>query len=266
MDFAVIFQLVLVGVLAGLLAGIFGVGGGLLVVPMLIILLPEKLLSPLLLTHSAVATSLASIVFTGSVSAWRHYQRKGIDGYFARWLSIGVVFGAAIGAYLSRLVAAQQLQYLIVVYEIMIAIRLLLPKYQGVSSSLRQVSVRLNLSVGVIIGAVSSWLGIGGGSMSVPFLRWVGLDMRHAVATSALIGVPIALAASVTFMLMNPLEATMPPFSVGFVYLPALLFIVLGSVFSVPVGVSLAHRLPQTWLQRAFALVLLTFAAIIAFK
>jgi len=252
-----------VGTIAGLLAGVFGVGGGLVVVPMLIILLPHDLINPLWLTHTAVATSLASIVFTGSVSAWRHYRRGGVIGFFAAWLSGGVLIGAAFGAYLSQLIPAQKLQFMIVGFEVFIALRLLMPPSPAAGQSLRQVAGYLNLLVGLLIGVVSSWLGIGGGSMSVPYLRWVGLEMRQAVATSAAIGVPIAVAATVTFMAINPQQVIMPAYSLGFVYLPALLFVVLGSVVSAPIGVALAHRIPQLLLQRAFAIMLLLFALIL---
>jgi len=253
----------LVGVLAGLLAGVFGVGGGLVVVPMLIILLPRHLFDSIWLTHTAVATSLASIVFTGSVSAWRHYVRGSVHLHFALWIGVGVIMGAALGAYLSRLIAGQYLRYFIVVFEIFVALRLLLTKNSNATESLRHVGVATNIQVGVVIGVISSWLGIGGGTMSVPYLRWSGLEMRQAVATSAAVGVPIAVAASLTFMWMTPANTVMPPYSLGFVYLPALLFIVLGSVFSAPIGVAIAHRLPQTLLQQAFALLLFLFATII---
>jgi len=267
LDIAVILQLVLVGVVAGLLAGIFGVGGGLVVVPMLIILLPQDLLSDRWLTHCAVATSLSSIVFTGSISAWRHYMRGGVDMSLARGLSAGVIVGAPLGALFSHWIPAQQLQFAIIAYELIIAYRLLRPRQGEVEGkSLRQVSA-VNLgAIGMAIGVISSWLGIGGGSMSVPYLRYLGLQMRQAVATSALIGVPIALAASVAFMAMSPGDVTMPAYSLGFVYLPALLFIVLGSVFGAPLGVSIAHRLPQVMLQRMFALMLVLFAGILGYK
>lgn len=256
----------LVGLIAGLLAGIFGVGGGLVVVPMLIVLLPQDLISARWLTHCAVATSLSSIVFTGSISAWRHYSSGGVHAYFTRYLSVGVVIGAMFGAVISRFIPAQKLQFAIIAYELIIAYRLLRPSMEAGAEVLREPG-RLRLgSMGIAIGVISSWLGIGGGSMSVPYFRYLGLPMRKAVATSAVVGVPIALAASITFMAMSPRGVTMPPYSLGFVYLPALLFIILGSAFGAPVGVLIAQRLPQLILQRSFAGMLLVFAGILAAK
>lgn len=266
MDFSVILQLMIVGVVAGLLAGVFGVGGGLVVVPMLIFLLPQDVINPLWRTHIAVATSLASIVFTGSMSAWRHYLRGGVERHLAAWMSAGVIGGASLGAYLSRHVPTHFLQVLIVVFELFVAFRLLYPSSSPASQHVRYFTGSVHASVAFVIAMISSWLGIGGGSMSVPYMRWLGLEMRQAVATSAVVGVPIALAAAITFMLMNPAQVSLPPYSLGFVYLPALLFIVLGSVSSAPLGVRMAHRLPQLVLQRLFALLLLLFATLLIIK
>lgn len=266
MDLVVILQLLVVGVFAGLLAGIFGVGGGLVVVPMLILLLPGDLIPASVATHSAIATSLACIVFTGAVSAWRHYVRGGVVWPVARWLGFGVIIGASLGAKLSTFIAAHWLQVMLVLFEIFVALRLLHPKHLAQKTGLRPLKARSMVSVGAVIGLVSSWLGIGGGTMSVPYLRWFGLDMRQAVGSSALVGIPIALAASFTFMLMTPLQGGMPAYSLGYVYFPALLNVVVGSVLAAPVGVRLAHRIEQTLLQRAFAVLLLGFAAVLLIK
>ncbi|MDT3719178.1 sulfite exporter TauE/SafE family protein [Pseudomonas oryzihabitans] len=246
------------GACAGVLAGLFGVGGGLIIVPVLVYSFTAKGLDPDILTHLAVGTSLATIVFTSLNSVWAHHRLGAVRWRLFAWMTLGIVGGSALGAVTAAAIHGQLLQKIIGTFAILIAILIaiqlaldLRPKAQAGEPGKPALTV-----AGVVIGWASAIFGIGGGSLTVPFLVWRSLTMQQAVATSAACGLPIALSGALSFILVGWQEPGLPAWSLGYVYLPALLGIALTSMFFARFGARLAHRLSPRLLKRLFALLL----------
>lgn len=253
------------GVIAGLLSGLLGIGGGLLTVGALILLLPLAGVPLAVVVPVALASSLATIVLTGLSSARAHHRRGAVLWPTVWWLVPGMLLGAVIASFGVVKWAGPGLRWLVIGYCVLVALQLLAdwPKStEAVKSAPRGVSWTV---FGVLVGAVSSVVGIGGGSMTVPALVWRGVAMVQAVATSAVCGVFIALASAMTYsQLANP--HPMPDYTVGYVYLPAALGIAMTSTLFAPVGARWAHQLPAIVLKRLFALFLITMALTLAWK
>lgn len=245
----------LVGAFAGVLAGLFGIGGGLVIVPVLIFTFIALGISPDILTHVAVATSLTTIVFTSISSVWTHHSKQAILWHTVKRMSIGLMIGTAIGAIFISSVPGPMLQKLIGVFALLLSLKMLLgwqPSGEGKAPN----ATGLTLAGG-LIGFASSWFGIGGGTFTVPYLSWLRIDMRNAVATSAACGLPIALAASVANMVTGWDQAGLPEWSTGYVYWPAVIGVAITSVPFARVGAKLAHSLDTKLLKRLFACLLL---------
>ena len=242
------------GAFAGILAGLLGVGGGLVIVPLLTFIFTSQGLPPEHILHLALGTSLASIMFTSVSSLRAHHGRGAVNWAVVRNITPGIMVGTFSGSWVAAQLSTDVLKIFFVVFQYYVATQMLLdikPKPH------RQLPGAVALSgVGVMIGGVSSLVGIGGGSMSVPFMVWCNVAMRTAIGTSAAIGFPIALAGAAGY-LVNGLSAQLPPHSIGFIYLPALLGIAAASVLTAPLGARLAHSLPIDKLKKAFALLLL---------
>ncbi|GAB3105564.1 sulfite exporter TauE/SafE family protein [Aestuariicella hydrocarbonica] len=247
-----------VGVAAGLIAGLFGLGGGVVMVPAMIYTFGALAFPEAITVHLAVGTSLACIVVTASVAGWTHWQRGAIDWSLLKPLVPGVVLGAWLGAMVASQLAGEQLKLAFAVFLMLVALTMLrrLPS----EGSALPGPVKLGV-VAAAIGGFSSLFGVGGGSMTVPYLRFCGVAMARAVATSAALGLPIALSGAVSYVVQGWGEETLPEGALGFVYLPAFLGLVLCSAPASRVGAKLAHRLPAAKLQKAFAIVLLLIAA-----
>lgn len=243
------------GAVAGVLAGLFGVGGGLVIVPVLVFSFAAQGMDASVLTHLAVGTSLATIVFT-SINAVREHHRKGaVRWQIFAWMSLGILFGAAVGALTAAQIDGPLLQKIIGVFAILIAIQMGLNLRPKAS---RGVPGKPGLTVaGAFIGWASAIFGIGGGSLTVPFLTWRSVPIQQAVATSSATGLPIALSSALGFMLVGWNVPNLPEWSLGFVYLPAMAGIAITSMFFARFGARLAHRLPPLLLKRLFALLLL---------
>lgn len=244
----------LLGAAAGVLAGLFGVGGGMIIVPVLVLSFTAQGFAPEVLTHLAVGTSLATIVFTSVNSVREHHRRGAVQWHLVRWLTLGILVGAILGGATAALINGPILQKIIGVFAICIAIQLafnLTPKATGAQPKTPEL-----IAAGTGIGWASAIFGIGGGSLTVPFLAWRSVAMQKAVATSAACGFPIALTGAFVFIATGWGNAQLPEWSIGFVYLPALLGIALTSVFFARFGAKLAHRLSPLLLKRLFALLL----------
>ena len=251
-DFIIAF--LLIGSLAGLLAGLLGVGGGLVIVPPLTWLFKQLAFPEAVVVHCAVATSLATIVVTGGVSAYSHYRRGAVLLGVFRQLSVGVVAGASIGAIAAGWISSTGLKWYFGLFELAVAAKMLVPVQTNGAAALP--GFTRNALVATVIGAASSLLGIGGGTITVPYLTWCGVNIRSAVATSAALGFPLAIAGSASFMLLTPIAEQIPDHSTGYVYWPAFLGIITSSVFFAPLGAKLAHQLSFSLLQRVFAIFL----------
>lgn len=245
----------ILGACAGLIAGLFGIGGGLIIVPVLVFSFELQGMSPAILTHAAVGTSLATIVVTSISSVRAHHAKQGVRWDLFKPLALGIIVGAVLGVKTAGQLSGPILQLIIGCFALLIAAQMglgLKPKPH------RQVPGTTGLGiVGAGIGYGSAIFGIGGGSMTTPYLSWCNVRIQQAIGTSAACGLPIA----VTGALVNIEEGwgnpALMPWSLGYIYLPAFIGIVLTSAICARYGAKLAHRLPEKALKRAFAVLLL---------
>jgi uncharacterized protein len=251
----------LLGCAAGVSAGLFGIGGGVLIVPVL-----TWILAPLLDNRHAlliaIATSLASAFFT-SLSSVRTHQRLGnVVWQRAVRLAPILLIGASLGAGVAQWLDKQWLKLLFVLY--LLYTSWTLTRGRSAPTPDRQSRPFWDIPMGLLIGVLSALVGIGGGTMSVPYLLKNGLAMKNAVATSSACALPITLSAAVSYIWLGRHLTQMPPYSLGYIYLPAFVGIVSTSLFTAPWGARLASRLPALKLKRYFGLLLIVMAAKLA--
>lgn len=247
------------GCCTGVLAGLLGVGGGIVIVPMLLSIfsaLPWGAAHAASIAHLALGTSLASIIFTSVASVRAHHARGAVDWPLVKRLSPTLLLGTLAGSYLASQLSSPWLKALFVVFAFYIGLQMLLNLRPAGG---RELPGQPGLSaVGLGIGAFSSLVGIGGGSVAVPFMTWCKVPAHRAIATSAALGFPIAIAGSLGFVVNGLFSGlALPPYSLGYVYLPALLGVATGSVLTAPFGAKLAHALPVARLKQCFAVLLI---------
>ena len=243
------------GAAAGFLSGVFGIGGGLIIVPMLLFALHLQGVSDQVAIHIAIASSMTTIVVTALSSVRAHWRRGNIRWPDFRSLALGMLAGAFIGAQITGRLPADTLQMVFAGFALLMAVRMALggsPR-QGRGSG----GPLANGVVGLLIGGVSSVVGIGGGSMTVPYLVWRGVVMREAVGTSAACGLPIAVSGTLGYIVSGAVrDLPLPPLSTGYIHWPSVAGIVAVSIFTAPLGAAVASRVPHRHLRRAFALFL----------
>ena len=249
----------LLGAFAGILAGLFGIGGGLIIVPVLVFTYHAQGVSPDIITHLALGTSLPTMIFTGFSSLRVHKQAGAVDWQIIRRLAVGMLVGAWLGGMTANLLSASTLNVIIGCFAWTMAVQMglnLRPKAE------RHLPGPVGTGIaGTVIGWMSALFGIGGGSLTVPYLSWNSVPMRNAVAASAACSIPIALAGSLSYLYAGWGHAGLPEWSLGFIYLPALLGIILTSTLFARIGARLAHRLPPQRLKQAFAMLMLVIGA-----
>ncbi|MBO4317093.1 MAG: sulfite exporter TauE/SafE family protein [Mailhella sp.] len=248
----------ILGAVAGVLAGLLGIGGGTVVVPMLVFAFEWQHIPPAVLMHLAIGTSLASIMFTAVSSALAHHRRGAVDWTVVKYISLGILAGTWGGSFVAAHIPARFLQLFFVVFLFYVAANMLLNK--APSPTRRLPGMAGMTAAGLAIGGISSLVGIGGGTLSVPFLVWHNVDMKRAVGTSAAIGFPIALAGTAGYVFNGLHSPALPEYALGYVYLPALAGIVVVSMLTAPLGASIAHRLPVPKLKKFFAFFLMAVA------
>lgn len=251
----VLLMYIVVGAVAGVLAGLLGIGGGLVIVPMLVFCFVRQGIPDGIIMHLALGTSLASIMFTAVSSFRAHHKRGAVHWDVVRKIVVGIFSGTLIGSWIAAQLSTRFLKGFFVVFLYYVAIQMLTNRKPKPSRHIPGHGAMFG--VGNVIGAVSSLVGIGGGTLSVPFMIWCNMTVHHAIGTSAAIGFPIAIAGTIGYIFNGVAVPDLPPYSLGYVYLPALLGIVVTSVLTAPLGVHLAHKLPVDRLKRIFAALLL---------
>lgn len=255
----IILPLLAVGAFAGFIAGLLGIGGGMIIVPVVLWALQMQDMGNMAhAQHLAVGTSFAVMTLTTFSSMWAQHRKQSVDWRLV-WrmappMVLGVLFGSASAKYLST----QALQGFFVVFTFLLAIKTITGAKPKPTRSLPN-GVGL-AATGGIFGIISSWVGIGGGSLSVPFMLYCNVPVRLAVGTSAALTWPVAIAGAIGYLVSGWSVSGLPSGTVGFWYLPAVFVLSVSSMLFAPIGVKAAHALPPEKLKLAFGLLLLTIA------
>lgn len=244
------------GVVSGILAGLLGIGGGLIIVPALVFLLGDTAEHVM---HMAVGTSLAVVIPTAVASTRAHHKKGTVHWHYWKILTPGLFSGTLIGAFIADQLPGHTLRNIFAVFELLVALQLALGL--KAKATARDLGILPIFCITFLIGIVCAFAGVGGGIMVVPLLSWLRLPIKSAISTSAACGMPIATAGTIGFILIGlGEESSLPDLSTGFIYWPAFLFISLSSILFAPLGAKLAHALPADILRRIFAIFLLLLA------
>ncbi len=264
-DPLLIIELATLGLCTGYMAGLLGVGGGMLISPFMTLILSARGLPADLAVKMAIATSMATIMFTSLSSVRAHHQRGAVRWDLVKSLAPGIVLGgmlASVGVF--AMLKGAALAVFFAVFVSFSATQMFLDKKPRPSRQLPGPAGRVG--AGTVIGFLSGLVGAGGGFVSVPFMVAHNVAVLNAVATSAALGFPIAVANTAGYVVSGSGVANLPAGSLGYVWLPALAVIASCSVFTAPLGAGMAHRLPVAQLKRVFALVLYVLAAYMLYK
>lgn len=243
-----------IGLAVGFLAGLLGIGGGMVMVPMLVFVFTAKGFPVEHMMHLALATALATIAFTSLSSVRAHHRHGGVDWAVARTMAPGILAGSLAAALGAGFMPTRPLAIFFTGFMFYAAAQMFV---EIKPRAARQLPGRAGLfAAGAGIGAISSVLAAGGAFLSIPFLAWCNLPLKRAIGTAAANGFPIAVAGTVGYVLQGSRVPDLPQWSLGYVYLPALLLIVAASMPMAPFGARLAHRLPVKRLRVVFALML----------
>ena len=264
MEWPLIPVFVAIGCVVGFLAGLLGIGGAITMIPVLTVIFGREHFPEGHIVHMAIATAQATIVFT-SVSSARAHARRGAVLWRVVWgLTPGILIGSLVGPQIVARMSSALLAGIFALFTGTAALQMLFDRKPKATRDLPG-RTRL-LGVGTVIGVLSSMVGAGGGFLSVPFMTLCSVRIHQAVATSAALGFPIAVAGTVGYIIAGLGQEGLPPYSIGYIYLPALAAIVAASMLCAPLGVRVAHRLPVAKLRRIFAGLLLAVAAFMVWK
>ena len=250
----------LVGAVAGFFAGLFGIGGGLMIVPVLVYLLPMVGVPESLLMSTALGTSFATIVITGFSSAQRHHKLGNVVWSAVKILAPSIMVSVFIcGFFIGKLDRdiSSKLFACLVVY---LAVKMVLSIKPKTNKAVKPLTTQSSIIGGILIGTASSAAGIGGGGFIVPFLNSRGIDMKKAIGSSAFCGMLLGTSGMFSFMLSGWGNAVMPEYSLGYIYFPAVLCITATSFFTSKLGATATSKLPVPTLKKGFALLLITIA------
>jgi len=243
------------GIFAGLASGLLGVGGGLIIVPVLYYIFSAQNLPAEHIMHMALATSLATIIITSISSARAHHKKQAVLWPIFLLLAPGICIGAWFGGIAASEIKTDILKPAFGIFELFVALHLLWNQQsQQHAVTLNKIKSAIG---GFIIGSVSAIVGIGGGTLTVPFLHWHNIAIRNAVATSAACGLPIAIFGAASYIYTGWSLNDLPDQTLGYVHLPAFSLIIITSFLFAPIGAKLAHRLPENTLKKGFAVFLI---------
>jgi uncharacterized membrane protein YfcA len=260
-----ILELALLGIATGFLAGLLGIGGGMLMVPFITIILSGRGVAPGLAVKMAIATSMATIIFTSISSVRAHHKRGAVRWDIVRGLAPGIILGGLVASF--GVFALLKGSVLAIVFGLFVGFSATQMFLDRKPKPTRQMpGMAGQLAAGGFIGFLSGLVGAGGGFISVPFMAWCNVAIHNAVATSAALGFPIAVVNVAGYALSGQGVEGLPPASFGYIWLPALAVIAACSVFTAPLGARAAHALPVGKLKRVFGSVLYVLAAYMFYK
>jgi uncharacterized membrane protein YfcA len=259
MDPALVGAFLVLGAVVGFLAGLLGLGGGMTMVPLLTFVFTREGFAPEHVVHMAIATATATILFTSVASMREHHRHGAVLWPVVVGLAPGIIVGSLVGPQIVGGMSTAVLSAFFGAFVAVAATNILLDRKP---TPARELPGKGGLfAVGGGIGLISSMVGAGGAFLSVPFMTACNVPIRNCVATSAALGLPIAVAGTIGFVVAGMSQSGLPPHTIGYVYVPALLVIVAASVIFAPLGARAAHRWPVKTLKRSFAVVLYVLAA-----
>ncbi len=242
------------GVVAGILAGLFGIGGGIIFVPVLLLTFEFIGMHQDVMAHLAIGTSLACVIFTGLSSTLAHHRKKAVLWEWVIKMGPFLVLGGAIGGWTADQLPGQILVVMLGTFLLVMSFQLFVKNQMHSDGSVVRVpSIPVFAFAGTLTGWMSSMMGIAGGALTVPFVTSHGASVRNAIGTAAAFGIPTAFAGALSFVVAGLDQPERPDWSLGYVYLPAFFGIIAMSTISARVGARFAHALDQKLLQRFFA-------------
>lgn len=267
MDLTLILELALLGVGTGFLAGLLGIGGGMVLTPFFTLLLSQTgHIPPEHVVHVAIATSMSTIMFTSLSSITAHARHGAVLWKVAFSIAPGILIGGVLGAQITGMLSTFWVATIFACFVGYSATKMFMAKKQTASGHLPGVPGLVG--AGTVIGVISALVGAGGGFISVPFLTYCNVKIHNAIGTSASLGFPIAVAGTIGYVISGWNTPGLPgwPEMLGFVHLPGLFCVAATSVLSAPFGAAVAHRTDTKRLKRVFACLLFTLAGYMAYK
>lgn len=248
-----------IGAVIGFMAGLLGIGGGMVLVPILVFVFGANHFAPEHLMHMALGTAMATIPFTSISSVRAHHVRGGVDWAILKGMLPGLLAGAGLGTLVAGSIPGRPLAIFFAAFLTYAATSMLFDLTPG---SKRALPGKAGLAlVGTLVSFLASFVAAGAALMTIPFMSWCNVPLRRAVGTAAAIGFPLSLAASVGYVLAGRAAGGLPAYSLGFIYLPALAMVVAASVITAPLGARVSQRMPVKQLRIVFALTLYALAA-----
>ena len=254
----------ILGTITGFLAGLFGIGGGLVLVPVLLLLFDAQHFPAEHSLHLALGTAMANILFTSLASMRKHHQHGAVNWRVVRDITPGILLGTGIGAVFATSISPHFLGIFFALFVYFAAAQMLFNIRPKASRQLPG-TVGITLT-GIFTGWLSTLVSIGGGTIVIPFLIWCNVSLRHAIGTSAAIGFPIAVGGTIGYVATGINIPALPAYSLGFVYLPALFWVALASIMTAPLGAKATHHMKIGLLRKLFAVLLIALATKLLWK
>jgi uncharacterized membrane protein YfcA len=252
------------GAVAGFLGGMFGIGGGTILVPVLLMLFEAQHFPAEHAMHLALGSAMAVILFTSIASMRKHHQHGAVNWQVVRRITPGILLGTAIGALVAASISPFYLTIFFALFVLFAASQILLDVQPHASRQLPGIA-GLTLT-GTLTGWLSTLVSVGGGTITIPFLLWCNVPIRHAIGTASAIGFPIAVGGTIGYILTGLHASGLPASSLGYVYLPAMLGCAIVSVITAPIGAKTAHRTNVVLLRKFFAVMLIALATKLLWK
>ena len=253
-----ILSFLLLGSIVGVMAGLLGIGGGGIMVPVLASIFLAQGVATEQVVHIALGTSMASIIFTSLASMRSHNANGMVSWSIVKGMSVGILLGTFFATFLASLINSFYLALFFSAFMAYVSVQMFLNKKPKADKTIT--SPKETFFAGAGIGSISALVSIGGGSLTVPYLVSRNLNIKNAVGTSAAVGIPISIAGTLGYLINGWSNTSIDNFTIGFVYLPAVLLISFASFFTAPIGVRLANYLPVPILKKIFSLLLITLS------
>ncbi|WP_194847422.1 sulfite exporter TauE/SafE family protein [Candidatus Neptunochlamydia vexilliferae] len=243
------------GVLAGTLAGLLGIGGGLVTIPCLLFIFSRADIAPSMLMHLAIGTSLSAMVFNTLSASYSHKRKKGVLFAAVKPMLLGIAVGALLGVTIARMLSSQFLEILFGAFECLVGIRFLIPKKEHYVDTANLPPFWALSGIGFGVATFSTMLGIGGGILNVPILHHFKVPLKKAIGTASALSFCITTFGAIYYLFLG-FNAPETSYSMGYIYLPAFFLVAVFALCFAPLGVKLAHRLPAGVLKKIFGVAL----------